>query len=458
MAVTEAPREALRLPRRVRGLPLVGNVVDMARDPARFFHDCYRRCGPVFQIQILGDVRTVIAGAEAATFMATREGRECLRSREFWQGLVDEWGATKVILGLDGEIHARLRGVMKRGFSKEALEGRYAELIAITDEVIDRDWKPGTTVPVVEALQYMVVEQLGRILTGATPGKYLKDIRTAILYILNVLVTHQRPGIMLLDPRYGNAKRRVRELVDRMLADYDGAAVERGERARNVIDDIMDAHRADGDLVHADDLMVLLTGPYIAGLDTVANTTASCVYAMLKHPEVLARMRADADAFFAGGVIDGDELMQRLPAVQGAVMETMRLWPIAVAAMRTATRDFEFCGHRIREGEMLYVATTVPHFMEAYYPEPESFDIDRYEKPRSEHLRPGVYSPYGRGPHICLGKSLAEVLLVVTMARLCHRLNLSLDPPDYVLRTKTAPTPGPAMSFRVKVESHRHAA
>ena len=46
-----------------------------------------------------------------------------------------------------------MRGVMKRGFSKEALEGRYAELVAITDEVIDRDWKPGTTVPVVEALQ-----------------------------------------------------------------------------------------------------------------------------------------------------------------------------------------------------------------------------------------------------------------------------------------------------------------
>jgi cytochrome P450 len=458
MAITEAAGEALLLPRRVPGLPLVGNVVGMARDPARFFHDCYRQYGPVFQVKIFGDVRTVIAGAEAATFMGTREGRECLRSREFWQGLVDEWGATKVLPGLDGEAHARLRGVMKRGFSREALEGRYAELVAITDEVIDRDWKPGTTVPVVEAMQHMVVEQLGRILTGAAPRDYVKDIRTAILYILNVLVTHQRPSIMLLDPRYRHAKRRVRELADRMLADYDGAAVERGERARNVIDDIMEAHRADPDLLPADDLVVALTGPYVAGLDTVANTTATCVYAMLKHPDVLTRMRADADAVFASPVTDGDDLMRRVPAVQGAVMETMRLWPIAVAAMRTATRDFAFCGHQIRQDEMLYVATTVPHFMEAYYPEPMRFDIDRYEKPRAEHLRPGVYSPYGRGPHVCLGKSLAEVLLVVTMARLCHRLNLSLDPPAYVLRTKTAPTPGPAMSFRVKVESHRHPA
>jgi cytochrome P450 len=206
----------------------------------------------------------------------------------------------------------------------------------------------------------------------------------------------------------------------------------------------------------ASDLMVLLTGPYVAGLDTVANTTAAFVYAMLKHPHVLTRIQKEVDTLFAGGTIEEDDLMRRIPSVQGAVMETMRLWPIAVAAMRTATRDFEFCGHQIHANEMLYVATTAPHFMEEYYPDPDKFDIDRYEKPRSEHMRPGVYSPYGRGPHTSLGKSLAEVLMVLTMARLCYKANLSLDPPDYILRTKTAPTPGPAMTFTVKVVSYRH--
>ena len=36
-------------------------------------------------------------------------------------------------------------------------------------------------------MQYMVVEQLGIVLTGAAPLEYVKDIRTAIIYILNVL-------------------------------------------------------------------------------------------------------------------------------------------------------------------------------------------------------------------------------------------------------------------------------
>jgi cytochrome P450 len=123
--------------------------------------------------------------------------------------------------------------------------------------------------------------------------------------------------------------------------------------------------------------------------------------------------------------------------------------------MRTATRDFDFAGHRIRAGEMLYIGTSVPHSMHEYFPDPDTFDIDRYEKPRAEHLQPGVYSPYGRGPHTCLGKSLADVQMMISMARLFHRLDLSLDPPDYTLATKTAPTPGPSMRFKVRVNGLR---
>src|SRR3546814_9284650 len=108
--------------------------------------------------------------------------------------------------------------------------------------------------------------------------------------------------------------------------------------------------------------------------------------------------------------------MKDLQALNGAIMETMRLYPIAVAQIRTANKDFVFGGHLIREGEMIYLGTAVPHFQSEFYPDAEKFDIDRYAKPRAEHMQIGAYSPYGRGHHTCLGKSLAEVLLAMTMA------------------------------------------
>lgn len=442
-------------PPKVQGLPFVGNAPDFLKDPAKFFVDSYRKYGPAFRVSLFGNAYTVIAGVEAANFMGTREGKECLRSKEFWQGLVDEYGASKMLNGTDGELHNELRQIMKRGYSRESVRGRYNELVEITDGSILRDWKPGALTPVVQAMQYMVTDQLGQMLTGQAPIEYVKDIRTTILYILNVLVTRVRPKALLLDPRYKKAKARMFELGGKMIANYYATKDKRAQMGKNLVDDVMEAHEKRPDLIPRSDLVMSLTGPYVAGLDTVANTVASFVYAVLKHPDVLTRVQNEADALYAKGSIDEADLVN-LPAINGAIQESMRLYPIAVAQMRAATRDFEFGGCQIHKDELIFVATAVPHFMEEYYPDPYKFDIDRYEKPRAEHMKPGVYSPYGRGPHICLGKTLAEVQMALAMSRLFYKCELTLDPPDYELKRKASPTPGPVMDFKVRVVGYRH--
>lgn len=455
MNAVAAPVKLPEIPK-VPGLPLLGNTLDMARDPAKFFLDCYRKHGPVFRVSVAGHKYVVIAGAEAANFMGTREGRDCLRSKEFWQGLVKEFDATCVLPGVDGEKHKQLRDIMRRGYGRDAIRGRFMEVIGITDRGLAHDWHAGELAPVVLNMQYLVLSQLGTLLTDMAPREYMHDIRNVILYILNVLVTRQRPKVMLHLPEYRKAKRRMTELGDKMVARGHERYGKLPEDKCVLTDDIMKANIEHPDIIPDQDLLLTLTGPYVAGLDTVANTEAAIVYCVLKHPEVKRRLLAEVDEVFSRGDIDESEFMKSTPVVQGAVMEAMRLYPIAVAQMRTANKDFEFAGHLIHEGEMLYVATSVPHFMGEYYPEPEKFDIDRYQKPRSEHLKPGVYSPYGRGPHTCLGKSLAEVQLALTIARLFYKLDLELETPDYVLKTKTAPTPGPAMSFKVRVVGQRH--
>jgi cytochrome P450 len=413
----------------VPGLPLLGNLLSLTGNPVRFFVDCYRKHGPVCQIRVLNQRYLLLGGVEAAHLLGSRTGKDCLRSRFFWEGLLNEYGA-----------------------------GRVGEFVEILDRVYARDWQPGARVPVVQAMQYMAVGTLGPFLTGATPVEYIRDIRTAILYILNVLVTRQRPRFYLWAPEYRRAKARVVELGRTMIEEAQKRVGQVPEDQHNLIDDIMAAQARDPKLFTTNDLIVAVTGPYVAGLDTVANTTATVIYMLLKHPEVLARVQQEVDALFAAGPIEEEGLLNRLPALNGAIMESMRLYPIAVAQIRTVVQDFEFEGFPIRKGDMLYVSAVVPHFMDEYYPNAKQFDVDRYEKPRAEHMQPGAWSPYGRGPHTCLGKSLAELQLLLSMARLFHKYELELDPPGYVLKTKTAPTPGPAMSFKVRVKGLRQAA
>src|SRR5688500_19184759 len=106
----------------LRGIPLLGNALQMCKDPARFFLRCFREHGPVFRIKVLNRSHTVIAGVDAANFLGTREGRENLRSKEFLQGLVREYGATRMLSADDCESHMQLREVLRTGYSRDAVK------------------------------------------------------------------------------------------------------------------------------------------------------------------------------------------------------------------------------------------------------------------------------------------------------------------------------------------------
>ncbi len=442
----------------VKGIPFVGNTIEMAKDPAAFFVRAYRDYGPIYRVNVFGRKQYVIAGTEAAKLMSTKKGRDGLRSKEFWQDFVDHYGASKTLTQIDGEEHRKMRGIMRKGFSREAAAGRYHELTHIVDKSIMRDWNPSKreNVPVVEGFQYMIVQMIGEMMSGEAPLEYVKDIRTNILFLLNVLVARVRPKIFLQSPKFKKASKRVDELGAKMVAQFQAYA-ESGELPDNLLGDVYQAHIDDPEFVQARDLSVLLTGPYVAGLDTVANTVAAATYGILKTPGVLEKVQAEADALYAKDTVTEADV-RGLDYIQGCLKEAMRLWPIAVAQMRTTNYDLEFEGHIIPKDELIFIGTSVPHFMEEYFPDPFKFDPERFNEDRREHMKPGVYAPFGRGPHSCLGQNLAEVLMGTIMARLFHRLELSLDPVDYTLKTKTAPTPGPAMSFAVKVQGERHPA
>ena len=455
VAQVDIKTDVKKIPR-VKGVPFIGSTLEMAKDPAAFFVRAYRDYGPVYQVNVFGRKQYVIAGVESAKLMSTKKGRDGLRSKEFWQDFVDHYGASKTLTQIDGEEHRKMRAIMRKGFSREAAAGKYHMLTDIGDKSIVRDWKAGESVPVVEAFQYMIVQMIGEMMTGDAPLEYVKDIRTNILFLLNVLVARVRPKVFLKSPKFKKASKRVEELGQSMIAQFKEYA-ETGNLPDNLLGDVYQAHIDDPDFVQARDLGVLLTGPYVAGLDTVANTVAAATYGILKTPGVLEKVQAEADALYAKDTVTEMDI-RGLDYIQGCLKEAMRLWPIAVAQMRTTNHDLEFEGHVIPKDEMIFIGTSVPHFMEEYFPDPFKFDPDRFNDERREHMKPGVYAPFGRGPHSCLGQNLAEVLMGVIMARVFHRLDLSLDSPDYVLKTKSAPTPGPAMSFAVKVKGERNPA
>lgn len=59
----------------VRGLPLVGSVAELARDPGALFVRAYLEHGPVFRVRALNRTLTVLAGPELARWRARGRAR-----------------------------------------------------------------------------------------------------------------------------------------------------------------------------------------------------------------------------------------------------------------------------------------------------------------------------------------------------------------------------------------------
>lgn len=166
-------------------------------------------------------------------------------------------------------------------------------------------------------------------------------------------------------------------------------------RKPDAIHDIPQLHRTDPQLLPEKDLHAACVGLFVAGLHTAANTAAFMLHEVLRHPDVHARMQAEADELFAG---------------EGPTPEKLRQLDVT---------------------------------------------IDRYLPDRNEHLAPGVYAPFGLGTHRCLGGRFAEVQLAIIAATLVHRVESALNPPDFKLKIRHSPLLSPGNDFKTRVERRK---
>ena len=143
---------------------------------------------------------------------------------------------------------------------------------------------------------------------------------------------------------------------------------------------------------------------FTAGHDTTRNALAGGMQALVEHPDERAKLRADPKGLVAD-----------------AVEEIVRWTTPVNYMMRTASRDTEIGGTRIREGERLLLFYASANRDEDVFEAPFSFRIDRHPNP---HLG------FGIGEHFCLGSHLARKSQRALFAELAARLeDVELDGP-----------------------------
>lgn len=417
------------------GLPLIGSLGPMLADPLRFLVDAHERCGPVFRLRVLNRRFVVIAGVEANLFMVRHE-REYLQNGPIFGGFGAELGGELFLAAADGDTHKQLRKIQAKSYSNTHLESRAPEVIARMRRRLAA-LRPGQRLDVQRLFQLLLAEQVGLVLHNEPDvAQYLDDLIRVFRVALIVKVMKRWPVAALRWPAYQRSRRRILAHTQRVLDEHPSAA------GNDLVDDLLGAIDRK-QLVREQDLPLLTLGPLFGGVDTASSTSAFALYNILSRPSLRERVMQEVEAVFAEHATPSWEAFQQATALRGAMMETLRMFPVAYLSFRHVAKGFEFAGHHIAAGEQLFVATAVPHFLPEYFPDPLTFDIDRFASDRHEHARPGAFAPFGTGVHACLGSRFAQSQMIVTLGTLLHALDLAIDPPDYRLRVRSNPATMP---------------
>ncbi len=463
--IGEAVRSSYRPPESMRAvtgrtLPVVGLWDTLSSKTfwelniPKFFADKVSQVGPVFKLDLPGREIVVLASAELNKWVG-RGGRNHLRARDYLQGFQQEWGTARSIASMDGANHFRMRKAMRSGNSRKVVEDRMDELFALARRSFGQ-WEIGKVVPGEMACQHLIGNQISQLSTSMEATGILDDLLKFEYRALLVHVMGMLPKFTLHTPRMNRYRNNVLELYGRIHASHTPA--QREGKRRDLVDDLLDLHYADPQFLPETNLGFAFIAPIIAGHYT-GSAMAFAIYELLKNPDCLEQIRAEADVLFANGDPAGkDFTLSNIDVTHRFIMEVLRLHPIIPVHVRTAQNSFQLEGFQVPAYSTVMVAFPATHYMEEHFPDPLKFDIDRYKEPRAEHKRAGAnaYVPFGVGTHICGGARWTELQLAANVLLMVRHLELELAPKDYKLRLSPLPKTSPDKRFKFRVTGYRH--
>ena len=278
-------------PPRMPGIPFLTDNLNMINDPLRYLTQGYKTLGPVFRVRMGLIEYTILAGLEANLFLQG-EGNNVFDSKELFGGMAAQFNTDVMLTMLDGDPHIHMRKVMRAGFARSAVTPHVGTVVNIVKEYAE-GWKSGDQLPVFNTMRRMICDQIGMVSTGMKAGDRFDDIVTFLKYVMNIELLKTAPRILLQRQEFKRARARMIELGREVVEMHRASPPEQAGREPDLIDDLLANLRPDGDPFTDDDLIQMAVGPYIAGIDTLASTQSFLIYAVLKNPEIRARVEAE---------------------------------------------------------------------------------------------------------------------------------------------------------------------
>jgi cytochrome P450 len=298
--------------------------------------------------------------------------------------------ARAMFIGMDPPKHDRLKALFQRGFTPKRIADHEEAIRAITVRVLDRLEGRERCDLVADVAQPVVSRVIGSFM-GISEEEDLIWAR-----LMNSTLGAGDPDLNP-DGFEGAVNKDIPEIFElcRKLIE---------ERQENPTDDLTSVlvhAEVDGQKLEEHEIVMGFFLLMAAGNDSTKATYCSGMRALMEDDEQRKL------------VLDDPSL------VPDAVEESLRMFPAFAHFRRTATRDTELHGQKIREGDKVVMWYASSNRDETRFQDPDRFDLRRKE----EHQAFGA-----GGRHFCLGTALARLELKILIEETLARFpNIQID-------------------------------
>ena len=415
------------------------------------FAELAREFGSVFEIRPPFSERMICLAGVAVNQWVNKRGRMHLRTKDYFSDFEQVYGASGVMPSLDGADHFRLRKAMSPGYSRGRISGQLDRLHAHLRTYL-ADWEVGDLVPS-RSCRLLVNAQLSPLTIGVESQDLIRDLVAYKERALAVHIMQALPKMMMNTPGMKRKARTVDTLLRRIQTSHTPA--QRADQPRDLADDWLALHASDPQFVPETTLRFQLSAALVASV-YLGDALSFALYAMTTQPALRDRIRAEADALFENGDPNGEDINpSTIDVTHRFLMETLRMYPVVPMAIRNVMNAVVIDSYELPVGSRLFIASTAPHHMEDVFPNPSSFDVDRYLPDRAEHRSAG-YAPYGLGTHRCLGFRQMELQLAINVLMIARHFTLEVVPRNYRLRINPIPNMKPRAKLKFRVAERLH--
>ncbi len=295
----------------------------------------------------------------------------------------------------DGADHERLRDLVSKVFTPRMIEGLRPRVQLLADELLDAV-EPAGRMDLIADFAFPIPVTIICELLGI-PAEDRADFRDWTARVARSLdpstnETEEQEIGRAGDEASAAFGAYFRELITRR----------RSEPRDDVVSALISAQDGE-DKLTTDELLATFVLLLVAGHETTTNLIGNGTLALLRHPDELARLRADLSP----------------DAVKVAVEELLRYEPPVSGVLRIATEDIPIGGTVIPAGHDALVIIAAANRDPSVFADPDRLDVRRAD---NRHLT------FSGGPHFCLGAPLARLEGQIAFATLFRRFpNLELE-------------------------------